>query len=588
MYKFLIIAVVCAVLLCCLLVLGATSVKAAETVIQIQDLQSDDLVITGFEMMEKGKIKITAVGATTSYSKQFAAYGWILAADSREVVWSMQDDCRHGDEISDNLRECTDIVRLDPGKYEVYYYVGGKDLLLSGDLNISIDDLGDLFDLLGDVIVFDRDNNHILDEDDYEELMLTVRTDAQVRDYVPVFESNRNAIVSINQPESDEYHHQGFTLKREIDLKVYAIGEYSDSHNLFVDGAWILDADTRKTVWLMDEWNTSRAGGAGKNRSFNETITLPAGNYIAYYATDDSHDPGDWNQPPPADPRNYGLTISAAEPSDLNYVRPFDGRLIEFEILKIDRVRDDEFHQQGFTLKVKAKLHIEALGERCNSDKCLVDKGWIINADNMERVWEMDVDNVSYAGGAAKNCRFDGIIELPPGNYMVYYRTDDSHAYRSWNASPPFDRRKWGISISGMGKDFDNSKFELADQFEPSGDVLVNLTGLGDDVELSRRFTLAKRTPIRIIALGEGKGRMMYDYGWIENDETGEVIWEMTYRKTRHAGGADKNRISVANITLEEGRYRVFFVTDDSHSFEDFNASPPDNPESWGVVITQR
>lgn len=588
MLKYVIVAVVCAVLFCCLLILSAASVKAAETVVRIRDVQSGDLVVTGFELIEKGRIKINSVGATTSYSKQYVAYGWILDAQSRELVWSMQDDCRDGDEISDNLIECIDHVRLEPGKYEVYYYVGNHNILTSGNLNISIDDLGDLFDILGDVIVFDHENHRLLDEEDYEELMLTIRTDAPVRDYFPRFGDDRNAIVNFNQPQSDEYHSQGFTLKKEIDLKVYAIGEYSDSHELFVDGAWIINADTRERVWRMDEWNTDRAGGARKNRCFQGEITLPSGNYIAYYVTDDTHDPGEWNQPPPADPNNYGLVISATDPSDLNYVTPFEEKLIEFEILKIVRVRNSELRQKGFILKEQAKIHIEALGELCNSDRCLADMGWIVNADNMERVWAMDVDNVEYAGGAAKNCRFDGIIELPPGNYMVYYRTDDSHAYRSWNSSPPFDRRKWGISLAGMGEDFDNSKFSLTDEFEPSGDVLVNLTGIGDDMELSRRFSLKQATPIRIIALGEGKGRTMYDYGWIENDETGEVIWEMTYRKTRHAGGANKNRISVANIILDEGKYTVYFVTDGSHSFEDFNASPPDNPESWGVVITQR
>jgi hypothetical protein len=89
------------------------------------------------------------------------------------------------------------------------------------------------------------------------------------------------------------------------------------------------------------------------------------------------------------------------------------------------------------------------------------------------------------------------------------------------------------------------------------------------------------------MAIGEGKSNYMYDYGWIE-DESGEIIWEMTYRKTYHAGGASKNRTAVANITLRSGKYTAYFVTDDSHSYEGFNASPPDDPERWGMVITQK
>ena len=114
------------------------------------------------------------------------------------------------------------------------------------------------------------------------------------------------------------------------------------------------------------------------------------------------------------------------------------------------------------------------------------------------------------------------------------------------------------------------------------------MTGLGDDADVSKTFTLSQSTPIKITALGEGRSGEMFDYGWIEDAKTGETVWEMTYRKTRDAGGADKNRLAVANITLEKGTYEVFFVTDDSHSFEDFNASPPDDPERWGILITEK
>jgi len=200
----------------------------------------------------------------------------------------------------------------------------------------------------------------------------------------------------------------------------------------------------------------------------------------------------------------------------------------------------------------------------------------------------MKSDNTDFGGGAAKNCRFEGIIELPAGKYMVYYRTDDSHSFEKWNAAAPFDKHSYGITVSGFGGDFNKSMFALVDDFQPSGDILVNLTGLGDYAKETTTFKLEKTTPIRIMALGEGKSDRMYDYAWVENMKNGEIVWEMTYRKTRHAGGASKNRLAVANLTLEKGEYRVHFVTDDSHSFQDFNASPPDNPEQWGVVITQK
>jgi len=200
----------------------------------------------------------------------------------------------------------------------------------------------------------------------------------------------------------------------------------------------------------------------------------------------------------------------------------------------------------------------------------------------------MTADNTGHGGGAAKNARFDGIIDLPAGDYIVYYRTDDSHAYGSWNMAPPFEKRNWGITLYGVGPDFDENSFALLDDLHPLGNSLVDLTGLGDNVEVSRSFNLQETTKVRIMALGEGKGNAMYDYGWIENNETGEVVWEMTYRKTHHAGGASKNRMVVANLILEQGTYSAHFVTDDSHSLERFNSSPPDNPEQWGMIILKK
>jgi hypothetical protein len=80
----------------------------------------------------------------------------------------------------------------------------------------------------------------------------------------------------------------------------------------------------------------------------------------------------------------------------------------------------------------------------------------------------------------------------------------------------------------------------------------------------------------------------MFDYGWIVNKKNGETVWEMTYRMTRHAGGADKNRKVESEIYLEPGLYEAHFETDDSHSFPDFNAARPDMPQKWGITIIKK
>lgn len=588
MVKTIIAGLLTFVAICVVILISATMAKASDTIVDFKDMELGNLVVQGFELQGRGEVAVSAVGGKLEYSDKFFAYGWIINADNRELEWTMQSDCDDEDQVSDYLSECDGTITLPAGRYEAYFYTAGPSYYFSSGYDVDINDLGDIIGLIGDAIKNNGNHDIQFEEEDLEDLYFKVTTDARFSTYKPIFSKPSDAVVYINKPETEEYIKQGFTLGRELDLQVYAIGEYSDSYRVFVDGGWIINASTREKVWAMDKWNTTRAGGATKNRSIRDIITLPPGNYIAYYATDDSHDAGEWNSPPPADPLNYGMTISVVNPDDMKYVSNFDDMHHEVEIIRMTRVRDDAFEKSGFTLNKDSRIHIFALGERSYSTDELADYGWITNAETMERVWEMTADNTGYGGGAAKNCQFDGIVDLPAGNYMVYYRTDDSHAYGDWNAAAPFDKRNYGISLFGVGDTFTDSSFELVDQFQPGGSVLVDLTGLGDYEDISRSFTLDSDTKIRVMALGEGKSRVMYDYGWIENKKTGEVVWEMTYRKTRHAGGADKNRMAVANLTLAKGDYIAHFVTDDSHSLEHFNASPPDEPERWGMMITKK
>lgn len=582
-----IVLLICiAITVCLFLLIGAATVKADVRSISISGLKDGDIEVRGMELSTRARVDLDMVGAQACCN-HFFAYGWILDAASRELVWSPQDDRPTSKKISGMLYECRDTITLRPGKYEVYYYVGPSDQSF-GDLGNSVKDLSDVMDMLGELIKKGNSGHQRLSFDDIDELTLKVSSDQTILPYQPVFAEPPGSIFYVRDPRQNQFIKKGFSLSRETALDIYAIGEISESYDVFVDGGWITNADTREKVWGMDKWNTEPAGGAGKNRFFRDHIKFPAGNYIAYYTTDDSHNSGDWNAPPPDDPLNYGISITTTDPGDIKFVSAYDESAHETPIVRIQRVHNNASEKAGFALKKNARLHIMALGERNYSHDHLVDYGWIINADNMEHVWEMDADNTGFAGGAAKNCMFDGIIDLPAGDYIAYYKTDDSHAYNDWNSAPPFDPESWGISIFGVGKDFDANSFALIEKSKSLGKVLVDLTRLGDDEDISREFSLAQPATIMVSALGEGRLDRMYDYGWIENTETGQTVWKMKYRNTRPGGGADKNRLEVEQIKLDKGRYTVHFVTDDSHSYDEFNASPPDDPEMWGIIVTEK
>jgi len=88
-----------------------------------------------------------------------------------------------------------------------------------------------------------------------------------------------------------------------------------------------------------------------------------------------------------------------------------------------------------------------------------------------------------------------------------------------------------------------------------------------------------------VYALGEGSDGEMFDFGWIENAATGRKVWEMEYRETEPAGGHAKNRRVDRTIRLEKGEYVLRYVSDDSHSYNNWNVSAPQDAAHWGMTV---
>jgi hypothetical protein len=113
--------------------------------------------------------------------------------------------------------------------------------------------------------------------------------------------------------------------------------------------------------------------------------------------------------------------------------------------------------------------------------------------------------------------------------------------------------------------------------------VLAKIERVGDFEDRTAEFRLDREQRVRIFALGEGFGGQLYDYGWLENAETGDTVWQMKAAETTHAGGADKNRMVDVTITVPTGRYKLRYKSDDSHSFDRWNAAMP-RYNFWGIA----
>jgi hypothetical protein len=546
-------------------VLVAPSGAFAEDVVHFERLRDEELRTGTFRITKPVSLHVVCEGAGDAAEEMYA-YGWILDAGTREVVWALAPKIAKS--RGRNLRFEGDVT-LAAGDYVASYAAFGQWRRKQK-----------VFRFLGKELVrfeidTDRARKRQRDSERWE-LRIMARSAPDPR-----------RVVEIIGLGDDVCQQQGFTLRERQALTVTCLGEYDQWSNVMADGGWILDAETRQRVWELGPDNFKHAGGAAKNKIARDTITLGPGSYVAAYASDGSHSSGAWNAPPPYDPERWGITIWAASAEAARRIAPFDEDDTARTILALVKQGNDAWVTQGLSVRRDTSVRVYALGESTDGED-FADEGWIEAFPSHRRVWSMTRRNTRPAGGASKNRVADETVRLAAGDYVVFYRTDDSHAAGDWNAPPPRDPGRWGITLFGVGRDFDRAGFELfdAEQREESDRTyLVRLVRLRDDAHATRRFRLDRPTRVRIRAVGEGLGTEMFDYGWIEDAASGTWVWEMTARNTRHAGGADKNRIFDGVVLLDRGDYVAHFVTDGSHAWESWNAPRPDDPTLWGLTV---
>jgi hypothetical protein len=154
-----------------------------------------------------------------------------------------------------------------------------------------------------------------------------------------------------------------------------------------------------------------------------------------------------------------------------------------------------------------------------------------------------------------------------------------------WNDAPPYDAQNWGLTILTNG-DAKSRDFIKPYSERRSGNVLAAIERAGSGDQMRKLFRMPSDGYVDVHALGEGMHGEMFDYAWIEVAETHEQVWRMEYRNTSPAGGAQKNRQADTRIYLKKGDYLLYYQTDGSHAFGDWNDEPPFDPSGWGVSVT--
>jgi hypothetical protein len=578
-----------------LILAGFVYLRGGEkNLIELRDFTKTELKGAGLILPRDADLHIIATGGGVKKSSALKdglyAYAWIIDAQSRETIWIMD---RYNTSTKNDYRIFDDFIHLKKGVYEVYFTAYGYSMgSVFSNMTMNIDHrkleskekskkgfFTWIEELFGDG---EKTDWRILAKN----WGITISIDDAFNG-ISLFripQTLPGLLYHATEIGDNERRRQPFTVSNPMSIRIYAIGE-KDYQDELADHGWIVDIKTGRRVWSMQKSAKEHAGGDKKNVKYDGIISLPAGDYILYYNTDDSHSFADWNSAPPYDPFNYGISLIATNPGDIKNFKLTEmikGK--ENIVAELVRIGDDETRQASFTLNDEATIRIYAIGERDYSRRQMADYGWIINTATREKVWVMEPDRTDHAGGANKNRMADDLITLPRGNYTVYFQTDGSHAYDDWNEDKPFDDEHYGITIYTDEKTFKNNIIEKNGKHRTTG-IIAQIINVGDDVKQTEAFRLNKTTRVRIYALGEGQNREMNDYGWIEDKNSGTVIWEMTYSMTFHAGGGRKNRSVSTTIVLEKGDYALHYVSDDSHSFNHWNTSPPDDPTMWGITL---
>ncbi|MGH7605798.1 MAG: hypothetical protein ACREME_00535, partial [Gemmatimonadales bacterium] len=191
-------------------------------------------------------VEIRAIGEATGSTTY--DYGWLIDTKSRERIWEFTyDESEHAGGAEKN-RASVRRLHLPAGRYAAFFVTDGSHSAREWNAPPPFDPAG--YGLTIRVVkAADRS---------------ALRTFA----YEPV--PRDQAIVAMIGVRDDEYRSEGFTVKRPLGVRIFALGEGDDGD--LHDRAWISNARSGAVVWDMAEVPTEHAGGSSKNRLFDGVI----------------------------------------------------------------------------------------------------------------------------------------------------------------------------------------------------------------------------------------------------------------------------------------------------------------------------
>ncbi len=394
--------------------------------------------------------------------------------------------------------------------------------------------------------------------------------------------SPRGAI-TLSDLDVYELHKQAFQISEPLKVVIDAVGSIDERQEAtgLAAYSWITLAHTGEVVWSMNAANTRQDESIVYVEE--EELELDSGSYILYFASYGQLQRRS-NLTFRKDRRKWHVTIHAPDNKTAlrKITRPLEGTS-DRETWDAISLRREEKREIIIEVHRSAELEIHAIGQLGRHNEVQpVDYSRIEDAVSGRIIWQLSRDNTDWAGGIQENRMFKGQLVLPPSVYRAVAVTNSSHHYGSWKGNPPFHPEGWGLQIR-------TSDVDDVSTFDPwmQRNAIIEFTGVGDDEYHVQSFTVEDTAAVVIYALGEITGPDNgYDLAWLDRQESaGEsvTIWEMSYEGSVPAGGHRKNRKEIEFIRLNPGVYRLYYESDGSHAYDDWNSAEPDYPERWGV-----
>jgi hypothetical protein len=286
------------------------------------------------------------------------------------------------------------------------------------------------------------------------------------------------------------------------------------------------------------------------------------------------------------------MTIYGADERITQHVRPYDIWTERQPIIKLAPARSGSDLHQAFRVNSTTDVMLYAMGEIDGDSR--YDYGWLENLDNGEIVWTMRRDVIRHAGGSHDNSVAEAYLTLEPGEYELKYISDDSHAYDDWRRDRPDHEERWGITLFSLSEhqpgaisliNATSRPEQRGESHEVSGEEVFSLVGAKNNQSMTRSIELSMKQTLHIRAIGEISQSGEYDYGWIQSEPDGNIVWKMGRANTISAGGDERFRLFDDFITLDEGVYSIHFETDESHAFGDFRDASPDFESEYGMRV---